>query len=64
MRFLETMDGLIAASTIVQIEEEDTPAENKSVWYRKVHFRYTSTETRTVWARPEDVDEFLTEDDA
>jgi hypothetical protein len=57
--FLQTMDGLVAASAIVLIGDEEYPADDKTVAYRKVHYRHTSTETRIVWARPDDVESFL-----
>ncbi|MGH7225918.1 MAG: hypothetical protein ACRELF_22090 [Gemmataceae bacterium] len=61
VRLLQTIDGLVAASAIVFIDDEEYPADDKSVAYRKIHYRYTSTETRTAWAQPDDVDTFLME---
>ena len=61
MRFIETLDGLVAVAAIVLIEEEDTPAENKSAIYRRVHYRYSAAETRTTWATPDEIDRLISD---
>jgi hypothetical protein len=59
MTFLTTMEGVVNASAIIVIDDEEFPCDDPTVGYRKVHYRYTNAETRTVWARPADVEAFL-----